>query len=225
MTGIVIPTFNEAGNIPTLLEGLAPVGAEVIIVDDGSTDGTADIAAEHGATIIQRGSKQGLASAYVQGMGTALEMGLDPIVQMDADLSHQPTDVPRLLELVETCDLVLGSRWVDGGGIENWETSREMLSKFGSGYARTLLGLPFQDLTGGFKAWRADILSRIELPSIRSEGYAFQVETTHRAHRLGASIQELPIVFADRLAGQSKMSWGIAIEAAWVVPLLRWRGP
>ena len=114
---------------------------------------------------------------------------------------------------------------MDGGGIENWETSRELLSKFGSGYARTLLGLPFQDLTGGFKAWRADILSRIELPSIRSEGYAFQVETTHRAHRLGASIVEHPIVFADRLAGQSKMSWGIAIEAAWVVPLLRWRGP
>ena len=224
MTGIVIPTFNEAGNIPTLLRGLEPVGATIIIVDDGSTDGTAEIATQYGATVIQRGSKQGLASAYVQGMGKALELGLDPIVQMDADLSHQPTDVPRLLRQSQTADLVLGSRWVEGGGIENWETSRELLSKFGSGYARVLLDLPFHDLTGGFKAWRADTLASIDLPSIRSEGYAFQVETTHRAHRNGAVIQEVPIVFADRLAGQSKMSWGIAIEAAWVVPMLRWRG-
>ena len=224
MTGIVIPTFNEAGNIPTLLRGLEPVGATIIIVDAGSTDGTAEIATQYGATVIQRGSKQGLASAYVQGMGKALELGLDPIVQMDADLSHQPTDVPRLLRQSQTADLVLGSRWVEGGGIENWETSRELLSKFGSGYARVLLDLPFHDLTGGFKAWRADTLASIDLPSIRSEGYAFQVETTHRAHRNGAVIQEVPIVFADRLAGQSKMSWGIAIEAAWVVPMLRWRG-
>jgi dolichol-phosphate mannosyltransferase len=225
MTAIVIPTFNEAGNLPTLFDGLADLDASIIIVDDGSDDGTAEIAADRGATVIQRGSKQGLASAYVHGMGVALKMGLDPIIQMDADLSHQPADVPRLLSAVKSCDLVLGSRWVEGGGIENWETSREMLSKFGSGYARTLLGLPFNDLTGGFKAWRADTLARIDLPSIRSEGYAFQVETTHRAHRLGARIQEVPIIFADRLAGQSKMSWSIAIEAAWVVPLLRWRGP
>lgn len=224
MTAIVIPTYNEAGNLPTLIEGLSSVDATIIIVDDGSDDGTEDLAKELGATVIQRGAKLGLASAYVHGMGVALEMGLDPIVQMDADLSHQPSDVPRLLAAVKDCDLVLGSRWVEGGGIENWETSRELLSKFGSGYARTLLQLPYQDLTGGFKAWRADTLSRIDLPSIRSEGYAFQVETTHRAHRLGATIQEVPIVFADRLAGQSKMSWGIAIEAAWVVPLLRWRG-
>ncbi len=223
MTGIVIPTFNEAGNLPTLMEGLSGLGATILIVDDGSTDGTQDIAEELGATVIQRGEKLGLASAYVKGMGVALDMGLDPIVQMDADLSHQPSDVPRLLAAAENADLVLGSRWVDGGGIENWETSRELLSKFGSGYARTLLSLPYQDLTGGFKAWRAEILAGIDLPSIRSEGYAFQVETTHRAHRSGASITEIPIVFADRLAGQSKMSWGIAIEAAWVVPMLRWR--
>ena len=223
MTGIVIPTFNEAGNLPALMEGLSGLGATILIVDDGSTDGTQDIAEELGATVIQRGEKLGLASAYVKGMGVALEMGLDPIVQMDADLSHQPSDVPRLLAAAAVLDLVLGSRWVDGGGIENWETSREMLSKFGSSYARTLLSLPYQDITGGFKAWRAETLAAIDLPSIRSEGYAFQVETTHRAHRLGADITEIPIVFADRLAGQSKMSWGIAIEAAWVVPMLRWR--
>ena len=209
MTGIVIPTFNEAGNLPTLMEGLSGLGATILIVDDGSTDGTQDIAEEL-ATVIQR-AKSSLASAYVKGMGVALEMGLDPIVQMDADLSHQPSDVPRLLAAAENADLVLGSRWVDGGGIENWETSRELLSKFGSGYARTLLSLPYQDLTGGFKAWRA-VLAGIDLPH-RSEGYAFQVETTHRAHRLGASITEIPIVFADRLAGQSKMSWSIGYRS------------
>jgi len=224
MTGIVIPTFNEAGNMPTLLDGLAPLGAQLIIVDDGSTDGTADLASKAGAHVIQRGEKMGLASAYVRGMTEALQMGLDPIVQMDADLSHQPVDVPRLLTAAHDADLVLGSRWVTGGGIENWETSRRWLSKFGSGYARTLLGLPFHDLTGGFKVWRAATLAAIDLPSIRSEGYAFQVETTYRAHRNQAVIIEEPIVFADRLAGQSKMSWNIAIEAAWVVPMLRWRG-
>ena len=224
MTGIVIPTFNEAGNMPALLEGLAPLGAQLIVVDDGSTDGTEDIAKEAGAHVIQRGKKMGLASAYVRGMTEALQMSLDPIVQMDADLSHQPADVPRLLDAIGHADVVLGSRWVPGGGIENWETSRRWLSKFGSGYARTLLGLPFQDLTGGFKVWRAATLAAIDLPSIRSEGYAFQVETTYRAHRNQASIKEVPIVFADRLAGHSKMSWNIAIEAAWVVPMLRWRG-
>ncbi len=225
MTGIVLPTFNEAGNLPTLFEGLAGIDAEIIVVDDGSTDGTAELAAASGATVIQRGAKLGLASAYVHGMGEALKRGLDPIVQMDADLSHRPGDVPLLLAGMNSADLVLGSRWIEGGSIENWETSRELLSKFGSGYARTLLGLPYSDLTGGFKAWRAHTLAAIDLPSIRSEGYAFQVETTFRAHRTGASICEVPIVFADRLAGTSKMSWGIAIEAAWVVPMLRWRGP
>jgi dolichol-phosphate mannosyltransferase len=224
MTGIVIPTYNEVDNIPALFEGLAPVGAQIIIVDDGSTDGTAEAAMAAGAKVIQRGRKLGLASAYVRGMTEAINLGLDPIVQMDADLSHQPSDVPRLLEGLGQADLVLGSRWVDGGGIENWDAGRLWLSRFGSGYARTLLSLPFQDLTGGFKAWRAATLASIDLPSIRAEGYAFQVETTFRAHRQGATIRELPIVFADRLSGQSKMSWNIAIEAAFVVPMLRWRG-
>ncbi len=224
MTGIVIPTYNEADNIPTLFEGLAPVGAQIIIVDDGSTDGTAEVAAAAGAQVIQRGSKQGLASAYVRGMSEAIQLGLDPIIQMDADLSHQPSDVPRLIDGLDQADLVLGSRWVEGGGIENWEASRLWLSRFGSGYARTLLGLPFRDLTGGFKAWRAATLAKIDLQTIRSEGYAFQVETTFRANRQGARIREVPIVFADRLAGQSKMSWNIALEAAFVVPMLRWRG-
>ncbi len=224
MTGIVIPTYNEADNIPTLFEGQAPVGAQIIIVDDGSTDGTAEVAAAAGAKVIQRGSKQGLASAYVRGMSEAIQLGLDPIIQMDADLSHQPSDVPRLIDGLDQADLVLGSRWVEGGGIENWEASRLWLSRFGSGYARTLLGLPFRDLTGGFKAWRAATLAKIDLETIRSEGYAFQVETTFRANRQGARIREVPIVFADRLAGQSKMSWNIALEAAFVVPMLRWRG-
>ncbi|MAY80247.1 MAG: dolichol-phosphate mannosyltransferase [Deltaproteobacteria bacterium] len=225
MIGIVTPTYNEAGNIPTLIEGLKPLDAQLIVVDDGSTDGTASIAEEAGAIVIRRGSKLGLASAYVRGMSKAIEMGLDPIVQMDADLSHQPADVPRLIDASKNNDLVLGSRWVPGGGIENWEASRQLLSRFGSGYARTLLGLPFQDLTGGFKAWRAETLNGIDLPSIRSEGYAFQIETTYRAYKNNASITEVPIIFAERLTGDSKMSWDIAIEAAWVVPALRWRGP
>jgi len=224
MIGIVLPTYNEAGNLPTLIEGLRELDAEIIVVDDGSSDGTEAIAREAGATVLQRGAKLGLASAYVYGMGIAIERGFDPIIQMDADLSHRPCDVPAMVAAAERADLVLGSRWIDGGGIENWETSREMLSKFGSGYARTLLGLPYSDLTGGFKAWRAQTLADIDLHSIRSEGYAFQVETTFRAHRRNAQVTEVPIVFADRLSGTSKMSWGIAIEAAWVVPMLRWRG-
>ena len=224
MIGIVTPTYNEAGNIPSLIEGLKPLNAQLIVVDDGSTDGTAKIAEDAGATVIRRASKLGLASAYVRGMSTAIEMGLDPIVQMDADPSHQPADVPRLIEAMKDHDLVLGSRWVEGGGIENWEASRQLLSRFGSGYARTLLGLPFRDLTGGFKAWSADMLADIDLHSIRSEGYAFQIETTYRAYRRKAAITEVPIVFAERLTGDSKMSWDIAIEAAWVVPALRWRG-
>jgi dolichol-phosphate mannosyltransferase len=224
MIGIVIPTYNEAGNLPTLIAGLAPLGAKLIVVDDGSEDGTADLAERAGALVIQRGEKLGLASAYVRGMTEALSLGLDPIVQMDADLSHQPEDVPRLLEALSDADLVLGSRWVEGGGIENWAAGRRWLSKFGTGYARTLLGLPFEDLTGGFKAWRASTLASINLQTIRSEGYAFQVETSYRAHRTGYRISEVPIVFADRLSGTSKMSLSIAIEAAWVVPMLRWRG-
>jgi dolichol-phosphate mannosyltransferase len=158
-------------------------------------------------------------------MGHALQIGADTIVQMDADLSHRPEDVPRLIAGLEQADLVLGSRWVPDGGTENWEASRMALSRFGSAYARTWLGLSFRDLTGGFKCWSADLLDRIDLPTITSEGYAFQVETTWRAHRRQARITEVPIVFDDRLAGDSKMSWGIAVEAAWVVPRLRWTDP
>jgi dolichol-phosphate mannosyltransferase len=225
MKAIVIPTYDEAGNIPTLLERLAPVDARIIVVDDGSPDGTADLAETLGCTVLRREGKQGLASAYVLGMGHALESGCDPIIQMDADLSHRPEDVPRLLEALEGNDLVLGSRWVPDGGTRNWEASRMALSRFGSAYARMWLGLPYRDLTGGFKCWRADLLSRVSLPTITSEGYAFQVETTWRAHRRRARIVEIPILFDDRLDGLSKMSWGIAAEAAWVVPGLRWRDP
>jgi len=224
MIGIVTPTYNEAGNIPTLFNGLADLDAQLIVVDDGSPDGTADVAEAAGALVIRRASKQGLASAYVAGMGKALELGCDPIVQMDADLSHDPADVARLLNAMDDMDLVLASRWVEGGGTHDWEASRELLSRFGSWYARLWLGMPFRDLTGGFKCWRADLLQAIDLPSIRSDGYAFQVETTWRAYREAARICEVPIVFGERLSGESKMSWGIAIEAAWVVPSLRWRG-
>lgn len=225
MIAIVIPTYNEAGNLPTLIERLAPVGAQIIVVDDGSPDGTADVAEAHGCTVLRREGKQGLASAYVLGMGHALAEGFDPIVQMDADLSHRPEDVTRLISALKDADLVLGSRWVPEGGTRNWEASRMALSRFGSAYARMWLGLPYRDLTGGFKCWRADLLSAISLPTVTSEGYAFQVETTWRAHRRAARVIEVPIVFDDRLDGESKMSWGIAAEAAWVVPGLRWSDP
>jgi dolichol-phosphate mannosyltransferase len=225
VTAIVIPTYNEADNLPTLLQRLAATDAQIIVVDDGSPDGTAEVAEAAGCTVLRRAGKLGLASAYVLGLGHALELGCDPIIQMDADLSHRPEDVPRLLSAISGADLVLGSRWVPDGGTRNWEASRMALSRFGSAYARLWLGLPYQDLTGGFKCWTADLLSRISLPTVTSEGYAFQVETTWRAHRRGAEIIEIPIIFDDRLAGQSKMSWGIAAEASWVVPGLRWSDP
>jgi dolichol-phosphate mannosyltransferase len=222
MNAIVIPTYNEAGNLPNLIERLAPVRAEIIVVDDGSPDGTAEIAEQLGCTVLRRSSKQGLASAYALGLGYALDKGCERLVQMDADLSHRPEDVPMLLAAADHHDLVLGCRWMSGGGTQNWDTSRELLSRFGSAYARMWLGMRFRDLTGGFKCWRADTLRAVDLPTIRSEGYAFQVETTWRAHNLSARITEVPICFDERLSGASKMSIGIALEAAWVVPQLRW---
>lgn len=227
-TLVVTPTYNEVDNIRALIDGLRGVlpEIEVLVVDDGSPDGTADRvreadAALGGIHLLERQGKQGLASAYVAGFRWGLEAGADRLVQMDADLSHDPADVPRLLE--STADLALGSRYVPGGGTEGWPLHRELLSRFGSRYARLWLGLPQRDLTGGFKAWHADVLRRVLERPLESDGYAFQVEMTLRAIRLGASVQELPIVFTERVAGNSKMSRKIAIEAALLVPRLRWR--
>jgi len=218
-TIVVVPTYNERECLPTLVERLG--GLRILVVDDGSPDGTGDLAADLGCEVLRRTGKLGLASAYTDGMARALDLGADRIVQMDADLSHDPADVPRLL--AADADVVLGSRYAPGGGTAGWPLRREILSRFGSMYARAWLGLPYKDVTGGFKAWRADTLRRVLDRPPQSEGYAFQVEMTLRAVRLGASIVEVPIVFTERAAGVSKMSGRIAVEAALLVPKLRFR--
>jgi len=225
---VVTPTYNERENIAQLharLRAVAPE-VEILVIDDGSPDGTAELvdelaARDGGISVHRRDGKQGLASAYVLGFELALERGADRIVQMDADLSHAPEDVPRLLSV--EADVVIGSRYVQGGGTVNWPLHRRLLSRCGSFYSRTCLGLPFRDLTGGFKAWRRHMLSSVLSRPVESDGYAFQVELTWRAWRAGGSIQEVPIIFTERVAGVSKIDRGIAVEAAWLVPALRLR--
>jgi dolichol-phosphate mannosyltransferase len=223
---VVTPTYNERDNVAVLIGRLrqAQPGVHVYVVDDSSPDGTGDavaaLAEAHGGlTLIRRPVKAGLASAYVAGFHQALSDGHDRIVQMDADLSHDPNDLPRLLE--SDADLTLGSRYVPGGGTRNWPLHRRVLSRGGSIYSRLWLGLPYRDLTGGFKVWRHDCLRAALQPAVRSEGYVFQVEMTLRAVRAGARIDELPIVFTERVGGVSKMSRNIALEAALAVPRLR----
>ncbi|MCK6527580.1 polyprenol monophosphomannose synthase [Myxococcota bacterium] len=223
---IVTPTYNERENVGELIARLAAAvpGATVVVVDDGSPDGTADavdeVARERpGVHLLRRPGKAGLASAYVTGFHLALALGAERIVQIDADLSHDPADVPRLL--AEPADLVLGSRHVPGGGTRDWSLHRRILSRFGSAYARACLGLPQRDLTGGFKAWRAAPLRRVLSRPLLADGYAFQVETTQRAVRAGCSVVEVPIVFTERARGASKMRLPIALEAALLVPALR----
>ncbi len=224
-TWVVTPTYNEAACILPLLQGLRGLSdpPQVLVVDDSSPDGTADLVREFsaqdpGVHLIQRQGQAGLASAYLAGFAHALAQGATRVVQMDADLSHDPLAVPGLL--AQDADLVLGSRYVPGGGTVNWPRKRRLLSRGGSLWARTWLRLPQRDLTGGFKAWRAETLSRVLRRPIRSEGYAFQVELTLRAHREGSTIHEYPIVFTERRAGASKLSGGIVVEAVWVVPAL-----
>jgi len=228
MVTVVLPTYNERDNIELCLRRIraACSDAEVLVVDDGSPDGTADAAAAldaeiGGVSVLRRAGKGGLASAYAAGFARALAAGAERVVQMDADLSHAPEALPRLL--APAADLVLGSRYVPGGGTENWSLDRRLLSRFGSLYARAWLGMPYRDLTGGFKAWRAPALRGALSRPLDSDGYAFQVEMTLRAWRAGASIVEVPIVFREREAGDSKMNRAIALEAARLVPLLRFR--
>lgn len=201
-----------------MVAALSLVHCQVLVVDDGSPDGTADAARAVGAEVLVRGGERGLGPAYRDGFAWALAGGFDPILQMDADFSHDPNDVPRLIAASEHVDLVLGSRYVPGGGTRNWGVGRRVLSRFGGLYARAMLGLPYADLTGGFKCWRADMLSRVLGSGLISDGYAFQVETTLAAHRLGARVVEVPIVFTERREGRSKMSFAITAEAVWRVP-------
>ena len=227
-TYVVVPTYNERENLPNLVRQLRDARADlqILVVDDGSPDGTGDLAEQlneelGGIHLLRRAGKQGLASAYVDGFGVALKAGAERVVQMDADLSHDPADVPRLLDA--DADVVIGSRYVPGGGTRGWPLKRKVLSRLGSIYARAWLGLPYRDITGGFKAWRAPTLARVLSEPLQSQGYAFQVEMTLRAVRSGATVTEVPIVFTERTAGASKMSSRIAVEAALLVPRLRRR--
>jgi dolichol-phosphate mannosyltransferase len=233
---LILPTYNEAENIRAIvaaagavLADAAPEGFRILIVDDGSPDGTGrmadELAGEHEwVQVLHRTEKNGIGPAYLAGFRRALDEEAGFVMEMDSDFSHDPADLARLLAAVRAgADLALGSRYVPGGGVTDWGRGRLLISRGGSTYARMVLGLPYRDLTGGFKCFRREVLERIDFPSVRSQGYAFQVELTYRAARAGFEIVEVPIVFRERQLGASKMSWRIAAEAMWLVPLLRFR--
>jgi dolichol-phosphate mannosyltransferase len=225
---VCLPTYNERENLEpmltALLERLGP-DDRVLVIDDTSPDGTGELA-DRLATeydrveVLHRPAKEGLGPAYLAGFRRALAGGAELILEVDCDLSHDPDDVPRLIAAAADADLVLGSRYVAGGHIENWGLARRFVSRAGSLYAQILLWAPVKDLTGGFKCYRREVLERIDLDSISSHGYAFQIETTYRALRAGCRVVELPITFTDREAGSSKMSGPIVLEAIWRVPYL-----
>lgn len=221
---IVIPTYNEAENLPRLVSALFALSLPdscLLIVDDNSPDGTADLAealgSENGGRVgvLRRPGKKGLGTAYLDGFRHALGLGAQVVVQMDADFSHPPEKVVELLDTLTHCDVAMGSRYVPGGSLDDrWPLWRKGLSSFGNIYARTILGMPVRDATGGFRAWRRDTLLAMPLEHVRSNGYAFQVEMAYIACRLGFKFLEIPIFFADRRWGQSKMSMKIQLEAA-----------
>jgi dolichol-phosphate mannosyltransferase len=236
-TWIVMPTYNEAMNIEPIvrattaeLERLEPGDHRILVVDDGSPDGTGEIAdalaQELGSVeVLHRVEKTGLGRAYLDGFRHALSNGAELVCEMDADFSHDPGYLGALLDAAQHADVVLGSRYVDGGGVRDWGLLRRMVSRGGGLYARAILGVDVHDLTGGFKCIRREVLEAIELPSVRAEGYVFQIEVTYRAVLAGFRVQEVPIVFHDRQEGASKMSARIAFEAMWLVPRLRWTVP
>jgi dolichol-phosphate mannosyltransferase len=231
---LVLPTYNEAANIEAIVDaaGASLAGSgdgdyKILVVDDGSPDGTGAIADRLAAErepveVLHRREKNGIGPAYLAGFAHALERGAGYVMEMDSDFSHDPADLARLLEAVrDGADLALGSRYVTGGGVSDWGLLRRLVSAGGSAYARRVLGLKVRDLTGGFKCFRREVLEAIHFDSVRSQGYAFQVELTYRAVRAGFAVVEVPIVFRDRELGESKMSWRIAAEAMWLVPKLR----
>jgi dolichol-phosphate mannosyltransferase len=230
---LVLPTYDEAGNIERIVEAVLaklPSTARVLIVDDNSPDGTGDIAdriaaSEQRVATIHRPNKEGLGPAYIEGFRRALADGAELVLEMDADFSHDPAYLPRLLEAASRADLAIGSRYVAGGGVTDWGAARRLISRGGSAYARLVLGLGVRDLTGGFKCFRREVLEAIDLDSIRSRGYAFQVETTYRAIRCGFDLVEVPIVFRDRQVGSSKMGRAIVTEAIWRTPMMRFATP
>jgi dolichol-phosphate mannosyltransferase len=234
---LILPTFDEAENIELIvdaalgvLQSAAPDDFRILVVDDDSPDGTGRIAdrlaAQHREVeVLHRTERAGLGPAYLAGFAHALGHGAAYVFEMDADFSHDPADLARLLAAVRDggADVALGSRYVAGGAVADWGVVRRIVSRGGSLYARLVLGLPVHDLTGGFKCFRAEVLEGIDLPTVRAHGYAFQVELTNRAVRRGFRVVEVPITFRDRLRGESKMSWRIALEAMVLVPRLRRR--
>jgi dolichol-phosphate mannosyltransferase len=228
---VVLPTYNEADNLERLVGAVLerlPESRRVLVVDDNSPDGTGEIAdrlaaADADIEVLHRERKDGLGPAYVAGFKRALSGGAELVVAMDSDFSHDPSYLPRLLRAAAEADLVIGSRYVPGGGVTEWGRLRRAISRGGSAYARGILGLEVRDLTGGFKCYRREVLDAIDLDTISSRGYAFQVETTFRAVRAGFSVVEIPIVFRDRQEGTSKMTKAIVAEAAWKVPAIRLR--
>jgi dolichol-phosphate mannosyltransferase len=224
---VCLPTYNERETIEPMLRALAPLGVNVLVVDDNSPDGTGEIADRLAAeldfvSVLHRARKEGLGPAYLAGFHRALADGAELVLEMDCDFSHDPADVPRLIGACEEgADLALGSRYVPGGGTEDWGRGRRFVSTGGSWYARTILGVAIRDLTGGFKCYRRRVLETIDLDAVRSKGYAFQIETTYRTLRAGFTVVEVPILFADRTEGTSKMSRAIVLEAIARVPRLR----
>jgi len=237
-TWVVLPTYDEAQNLPGIAKAIlaALPGARLLVVDDGSPDGTGELADRMSAEddrirVLHRAAKEGLGKAYIAGFGAALEGGAERVVQMDADWSHSPDYLPALMVAIDAgADLVIGSRYARGGGVRDWGLMRRIVSRGGSIFARLVLRLKPNDLTGGFKAWRRAALEAIDWGRVHSGGYVFQIETTYLASRAGARVAEVPIVFRDREVGMSKMSKGIIVEALQVVLQLRWeelrgRGP
>jgi dolichol-phosphate mannosyltransferase len=226
---VCLPTYDERENLEPMVRALGEVlgpDDRVLVIDDNSPDGTGEIADRLAAErewvdVLHRPRKEGLGRAYLDGFRRALAEGAELVLEMDCDFSHDPAVVPRLIEAAADADLVLGSRYVSGGGTENWGVLRRAISRWGSLYAQVLLGLPVRDLTGGFKCYRREVLETIDLDAIRSRGYAFQIETTYRAVRAGFRVVEIPIRFVDREVGGSKMSRSIVLEAIWKVPALR----
>jgi dolichol-phosphate mannosyltransferase len=230
---VVIPTYNEAANVEQIvratadeLDRVADAGYRILVVDDSSPDGTGAIADTVAkqldvVEVLHRDSKTGLGHAYLAGFARALGGGAELVVEMDADFSHDPAYLGDLVAAAKEADLVLGSRYVPGGGVRDWGLLRRLVSRGGGVYARTILRVDIHDLTGGFKCIRREVLEAIDLESVRAEGYVFQIEVTYRTLLAGFNVKEIPIVFRDRTAGTSKMSPTIALEAMWLVPRLR----
>lgn len=234
MFTIILPTYNERENLERFVSALLEVfktnslDGRIIVVDDGSPDGTGEIADELAArlenlSVIHRSRKEGIGPAYVAGFKQALTTDTQFIFEMDSDFSHDPANVPRMLKAVGGADLVLGSRYVPGGGVKNWGLLRRIISRWGGIYARLVLGVPVNDLTGGFKCFRRKVLESLDLDSVSSHGYGFQIELTFKAIKKGFRVKEIPITFSDRALGQSKMSKRIVLEAAVMVWKLRLR--